>query len=451
VIVSIFVIFSLGVVSVIAFPIDKISNFKLSILQKIGISQPRVIFPEKIDSSRYEFRLQKQFSLDGVYQLAPVSKSHFYALDRFSGKVFTYNLKHKKFTHDYLGNIYDQLDFISDGNGSRDGQKINNAGNKVGNEPTIFATAFDLEYAFGKLYMSVTLPEENQTCTTLNLFSFSVPDTATNEFKNIKKIFKSPCILDKSTPTMWGGRITHSTKNIFMSVGEQRYDPSGFPKIDIFSISEIQNTKSVFGKVLEFNPQSNKYKIYSSGHRNAQGLFYSHDDSKIFESEHGPFGGDEINILEKGKNYGWPFGTFGKPYPLFNTGNKDDEFRSINPSSTIDKQLNQFNARSGSQLNARLPVMSWIPSVGAGSLTKIQNDSIYLDWLGNVLVSSMLEKSIHRLILAKDSIVLDEKITIELRIRDFIINDSGYLILSTDEGKLLIYIATSPAIAINNN
>jgi glucose/arabinose dehydrogenase len=448
-VVSIFITFSLGVVSVIAFPIDKISSFKLSILQKFRITQPRVMFPEKIDSSRYEFLLQKKFSLDGVFQLASVSKSHFYALDRFSGKLFTFNLKHKEFTHDYVGNIYDQLDFISNDNGSKVGQKINNAGNKVSNEPTIFATAFDLEYAFGQLYMSVTLPAENQTCTTLNLFSFSLPDTATNKFKNPKQIFKSPCILDKSTPTMWGGRITHSTKNIFMSVGEQRYDPSGFPKIDIFSISEIQNTKSVFGKVLEFNPQSNNYKIYSSGHRNAQGLFYSYDDSKIFESEHGPFGGDEINILEKGKNYGWPFGSFGKPYPLFNTGNKDDEFRSINPSSTIDKQLNKFNARSGSQPSATLPIMSWIPSVGAGSLTKIQNNSIYLDWLGNVFVSSMLEKSIHRLILAKGSIILDEKILTGLRVRDFIINDSGYLILSTDEGKLLIYIATSSAIAIN--
>ena len=252
----IFIIFNLGVITVISFPIDKISTFKLSILQKLRITQPRITYPEKIDTSRYEFLLQEKLSLNGVFQLAPVSKSHFYALDRFSGELFSFNLDNKEFKRSYLGNVYNQLNFVYNDKGSKYGQKINNAGNKISNELKISSTAFDLEYAFGQLYMSITLPSEDQACTSLNLFSFTVPTSASDKLKNPKVLFKSPCILDKSTPSMWGGRITHSIKSIFMSVGEQRYDPSGFPKTDKLSISEISKNSSVFGKVLEFNPKN---------------------------------------------------------------------------------------------------------------------------------------------------------------------------------------------------
>ncbi|CAN2169813.1 Glucose/Sorbosone dehydrogenase [Candidatus Nanopelagicaceae bacterium] len=231
--------------------------------------------------------------------------------------------------------------------------------------------------------------------------------------------------------------------NIYLSVGEQRYDPSGFPKKDLLSKSEIRNPGSVFGKVLEFDPAGNGYSIYSSGHRNAQGLFYSYDNKTLIESEHGPFGGDEVNILKKNQDYGWPFGTFGKPYPLFNTGNPGDEFRSVNPGNTIDKELKKIGAISGSQPGAQLPIMSWIPGVGAGNISQIQTSSDFIDWRGNILVSQMQDASIHRLVLVGTSVVLDEKIPLGFRVRDFIVNDKGYLILSTDQGRLLVYRTTA--------
>lgn len=151
----------------------------------------------------------------------------------------------------------------------------------------------------------------------------------------------------------------------------------------------------------------------------------------------------EVNILGKGKNYGWPFGTFGKPYPLFNTGNSGDEFRSINPGSTIDKELKKFGAISGAQPGAQLPVMSWIPGVGAGNISQVQSGSNFVDWHGNILVSLMQDTSLHRLILAGNSVVLDERIPLGFRVRDFIVNDNGYLILSTDQGRLLVYRNTA--------
>jgi glucose/arabinose dehydrogenase len=342
-----------------------------------------------------------------------------------------------------LGNVYDQLKFLSNSASSVAGQKIDNAGNKTSLKPTIFATAFDIEYAFGRIYMSVTLPSADQSCTTLSLYSFTPPNSSRNMISDSTLLFSTPCVLDKKNPTMWGGRITHSSSNLYLSVGEQRYDPSGFPKKDKLSTSEIAKVDSVFGKVLEFEPGGSTYSIYSSGHRNAQGLYFSKDDMGLIESEHGPFGGDEVNVLVKGNNYGWPLGTFGKPYPLFNTGHKEDEVRSLNPATTIDKQLAEFGAISGSQPGAHLPIMSWAPGVGAGNITKIQKSSGFVDWRGNIVVSLMADMSLHRLILSGNSVIFDENISLGFRVRDFIVNDLGFLILSTDQGRLLIYRTTS--------
>ena len=436
-------IFIFGAASVLAFPIASVSKFKQEILNKLGIVHVQVTFPEIIDSSRYQFSLQNTPSLDGVFQLAPVDSYNFFALDRFSGKLYAFSLVSDFFEKRYLGNVYDQLGFFSKSEASLAGQKIDNAGNKKNSNSTIYATAFDIDYAFGRIYLSVTLPSQNQTCTSLSLYSFTAPLSNRNILHDTKLHFTSPCVLDKKNPTMWAGRITHSPTNLYLSVGEQRYDPSGFPKVDKISISEIAKTNSPFGKVLEFEPGGISYTIFSSGHRNAQGLYFSKDDGRLVESEHGPFGGDEVNILKKGDNYGWPFGTFGKPYPLSDTGNKSDLSRSVNPATTIDRALSEFGAISGSQPSAHLPIMSWFPGVGAANITKVQKSSGFADWHVNILLSLMGENSMHRLILSGNSVVHDERISLGIRVRDFIINDLGYVILSSDEGRLLIYKTTS--------
>ncbi len=440
---GVLIFFVLGATSVLAFPIEKISSFKQMVLRNVGLTQSGFTFPTSIESSRYQLSLLEDSSLDGVFQLATIDSQSFLALERFSGDLYSFRNVASGFKNVYLGNVYDQLKLYSNKAASLEGQQIDNAGNGKQAKPTIFATAFDIEFAFGRAYLSVTLPSKDQSCTTLNLFQMEVPRSSTEPISNSKLLFSTPCVVDKKNPTMWAGRITHSSSSIYLSVGEQRYDPSGFPKKDSLSKSEARNLKSVFGKVLEFDPEGYSYSIYSSGHRNAQGLFYSKDDKKLYESEHGPFGGDEVNILRKNKNYGWPFGTFGKPYPLFNTGNKEDEFRSVNPGNNIDKELKKIGAISGSQPGAQLPIISWIPGIGAGNISQVQSSSDFVDWHGNLLVSQMQDASMHRLVLTGTSVVLDEKIPLGFRVRDFILNDKGYLILSTDQGRLLVYRKTA--------
>ena len=78
----------------------------------------------------------------------------------------------------------------------------------------------------------------------------------------------------------------------------------GYPKL-------AQNKKSLFGKIIKINKITKNYKIFSSGHRNPQGLFLDKDNGIVLATEHGPDGGDEVNIIKEGKNYGWPIASYG--------------------------------------------------------------------------------------------------------------------------------------------
>jgi glucose/arabinose dehydrogenase len=444
--IAILIVYVFGVISTLAVPVERVTDLKDSFARKIGVIE-KPVYPQNIDTSRYSFSLENGDLFDGAFQLAQYSLSDFYALERFSGELSSFSKSSQGYVKKSLGNVFKQLGLPSNSEAANDGYKIDKAGNKLSGATTIFTTAFDIHYAFGRLYVSVTSPSENQTCTALSLYSFVANDAGEIDLESANPIFKTPCILDKMNPTMWGGRVAHSKSKIFLSIGEQRYDPSGFAKTDVVSISEIANKNSVFGKVLEFQPKGGDFQIFASGLRNAQGLYFSNNDDELFESEHGPFGGDEVNILKYRENYGWPFRTFGKPYGLEN-GNIRDITRSANPASSIDLELAKFGAKSGNHADYTSPIMSWIHSgssgIGAGQLIKIQKESNFRDWHGDILVAHMRDFSLRRLVLKEKSVVLDERIQLGFRVRDFILNDLGYLILSTDEGKLLIYRTSSP-------
>ena len=80
------------------------------------------------------------------------------------------------------------------------------------------------------------------------------------------------------------------------------------------STNRPQDEKSLYGKILHIDYLSKEINIISKGHRNSQGLFV--DGSLILSTEHGPQGGDEINKIIIGGNYGWPIASYGKPYNL---------------------------------------------------------------------------------------------------------------------------------------
>lgn len=288
-----------------------------------------------------------------------------------------------------------------------------------------------IDTAFGQLFFSVVLPSKDNSCLALHAFKFDVVDSNNDPIE----IFKTPCIEDLLNPFLFGGRFANSKERLFLSIGDQRFDRSGFLKNTPIAVSERANLQSVFGTIIMFEKNYSDYLIYSKGHRNVQGLYYSLDDKVLYASEHGPQGGDEVNIIRQGNHYGWPFVTFGKPYG-WAFSSSDPDPNSL-PGANYEESLNRVGHFSGTHTGYTAPIFSWAPSQGAGAIFKVQSSTALKDWKNQLLVVAMARTSIHRLVLDDDKVIFDEEIPVNFRVRDFVLQPDGALILSLDEGSLI--------------
>ena len=137
-----------------------------------------------------------------------------------------------------------------------------------------------------------------------------------------------------------------------------------------------QDEKSSFGKILKLNTQSKEYEILSLGHRNPQGLFYNPSKDFILSTEHGPDGGDEINLnfnTKIIKNFGWPISSYGEHY-----GGKGSP-------ENINKYKKYPLHKSHKDHNFVEPLKFFSPSIGISQLVNISD--------GKFLLSSLKDNS----------------------------------------------------------
>ncbi len=173
------------------------------------------------------------------------------------------------------------------------------------------------------------------------------------------------------------------------------------------------------GSVPEDNPFSkNKQllpEVWSYGHRNPQGMAYDAENERLWSIEHGPRGGDEINLIHPGANYGWPTISYGKEYwgPI------------AVGEGTHGEGMEQ-------------PVKVYTPSIAPGSLLLYSGDALP-DWKGNLLSGALKLHHINRIVLSKQGKVLKEERLLEdlnERIRALAQSPQGWLYFSTDSGKI---------------
>lgn len=172
-----------------------------------------------------------------------------------------------------------------------------------------------------------------------------------------------------------------------------------------------QNPESPYGKIWKVAKDGSSATLYAMGVRNPQGMFVD-NKGRIWESEQGPQGGDELNLLSQGVNYGWPFETYGVWY--------GDHIWRLNP-----VQGNHADNRY------RSPAFAWVPSIAITSITQITGPKFEL-WQDDLLVTTLKDQSFRRLRLVGDKVVYDEPIEIGKRIRDLIALPDGRLVLLGD-------------------
>lgn len=218
----------------------------------------------------------------------------------------------------------------------------------------------------------------------------------------------------------FGSRLAFDTTgHIFISQGERNDRPTA-QKLDMLQGKLVR--LHLDGRVPRDNPFAGRKdarpEIWSYGHRNMQGLAFDPRTGKLWESEHGPRGGDEINLPQPGKNYGWPIITHGIDY----SGLKISE--SVGTSAPGMEQPHHFWAKS--------PGLSGM-AFYTGRPGTVWNDSLFL--------GSLVEGNLIRLQLQGDRIVDEERLLSDLdeRIRDVRVGSDGnvYVLTDADDGKLL--------------
>jgi glucose/arabinose dehydrogenase len=172
------------------------------------------------------------------------------------------------------------------------------------------------------------------------------------------------------------------------------------------------------GKVPADNPFVNtpgaKPEIFTYGNRNPQGLAKHPVTGEIWETEHGPKGGDELNILHGGKNYGWPTITYGINYD-----------NTIITTDTVKEGMEQ-------------PVIFWRPSIGPCGLAFVTSDK-YPGWKNNLLAGSMAFTYLERIELDGNKVVHQEKLLDKIgRIRDITQGPDGYVYLAIEGPGMIV-------------
>ena len=253
--------------------------------------------------------------------------------------------------------------------------------------------------------------------------SFAGGDKSANRTTVVKATLDGDALTDKETilevtpgkegPAHYGGKLAVLPDGtLLLSVGE------GYKYRE-----EAQSLDWELGKLLRINidgsvPADNPFpkrapRVFSYGHRNPQGLVYDTDAERILMMEHGPKGGDELNHVVAGNNYGWPAITYGVDY-----------------SGAV---ISPFTEADGMEQ----PLNYWVPSIGPSGLAIYRGD-LFPELQGDLLLGSLINEEMRHLKLDGDAVVTDEAIFPEIkgRVRDVRVLTDGSIVAVTDEGDI---------------
>ncbi|HRJ26937.1 MAG TPA: PQQ-dependent sugar dehydrogenase [Fimbriimonadaceae bacterium] len=255
---------------------------------------------------------------------------------------------------------------------------------------------------------------ENRTC----LFRGKLVG---NGLQNVQKIYQVQ--QDKSGGQHFGSRILWMPdKTLLMSIGDGGNPPTRYG--DGWIRNQAQNLGASLGKVLRLkddgkpasgNPLASRSgalpEVYSYGHRNIQGLARDPQSGRVWANEHGARGGDEVNLIQGGKNYGWPLATFSREY----------SGPEITPNTSLPGMED--------------PVVVWTPCPAPSGLA-FYTGNRYPAWRGDLFSGGLAGADVRRIDLDSQGRVLgQQRLNIGARVRDVRQGPDGFLYLLTDEGN----------------
>jgi hypothetical protein len=267
------------------------------------------------------------------------------------------------------------------------------------------------------LLVSMNTYDEKQGCYAIAVFEFAV-DTARKTLDQRRKLFESkPCLPASGAKTLGpnplgleesGGHMLRlSDDAILVSVGTM----SGLHGGDT-------------GRILKIRLSDGAASVFVKGVRNPQGMYLDAESGKLFEAEHGPRGGDEINLLVEGKDYGYPNVGYGTPYG--------------GPYAPPEAEM-PADARFGDHRGYEGPLLAFVPSVGISTLIRYPSTGAeFPRWQGDLLVGSLRAETLFRVKTVDGKVVFSEPISFGERLRDIALLPNQSIAMKTDNQQLLI-------------
>ncbi len=240
-------------------------------------------------------------------------------------------------------------------------------------------------------------------------------NAAATEITNVKRIFGSmPALSNQRFGANQGGRIAVDRDgNLFVIIGDRAPTPP---------TDYAQQTDTTIGKVLHLTPEGKavgKTEVYSMGHRSPQGLTINPANGDLWEIEHGPLGGDELNKIESGKNYGWPIISHGIDY------NGQPIKEGIVEKAGLEQPRYYWNpviAPSGLAFYQGNQFPGWKDSILVGGLGGQLISRLHMDWKTNKVIG-------------EEPLLLNP--TVRTRVRDVRFGPDGMLYVLSDQNSLM--------------
>ena len=234
--------------------------------------------------------------------------------------------------------------------------------------------------------------------------------------ENISTVFEAAP--KKAGLVHYGARMTFLADNSLLITSGDGFDLR----------EEAQNKANHFGAIIRVSdsgkvPADNPFadddtaqpEIYTIGHRNPQSIAVDMTDGRVYATEHGPQGGDELNLIEPGKNYGWPIATYGIDYS--------------------GARISPYTQYPGTEQ----PLIHWTPSIGPAGMT-VYRGAQFAQWQGDIFVTSLIYKNIVRLDMDNGKVVASEEMFGEIgeRLRDIRTGPDGalYILSEGADGKI---------------
>lgn len=205
-----------------------------------------------------------------------------------------------------------------------------------------------------------------------------------------------------------GGRLlVESPDQLLVTIGDHAYD--GVERAEAYP----QRDDVSYGKLVRIDIDSRTTEVVAKGFRNSQGLIRD-DEGRIWATDHGPKGGDELNIVREGGNYGWPVVSYGTDYDAYAWPLADAQGRHV---------------------GYERPVYVWTPAIAVSNL--IQIGARPVEWAGDLIASSLAARSLFRLRYREGRVLFAEPIEIGVRIRDIDQLPDGTIVLWTDRASIV--------------